>query len=351
MQEGRGKAAGAKRMMTGRRKGIDLSQLNMVETSFLKPESSLPLVVKPAVGNVDLAEWSQDNRDFIEGNLLTYGAILFRGFDLESVAQFEQAAQAICPSLFGDYGDLPPESGQGKVYQSTPYPQDQPILFHNEGSHTDRWPMKQFFFCVKPAQEGGETPIADCRKVHALLDRRTVKQFEEKQLMYVRNFIDTLDVSWEAFFKTTERSVVEQYCRNASIGLQWKPNNGLRIHRVNPAVAKHPKTGEFVFFNQVQLHHISCVPPQVRKSLLSLFSEDDLPRNVYYGDGSAIDESVMQEIDRAYSQAAVSFPWQAGDLLMLDNMLTAHARNPYKGQRKIVVAMGEINDGKSIQRD
>ena len=81
----------------------------------------------------------------------------------------------------------------------------------------------------------------------------------------------------------------------------------------------------------------------MRESLTALFREEDLPRNVYYGDGTPIEESVMQEIGVAYDRATVAFPWQQGDILMVDNMLVAHGRKPFSGARKIVVAMGEMN--------
>jgi alpha-ketoglutarate-dependent taurine dioxygenase len=31
--------------------------------------------------------------------------------------------------------------------------------------------------------------------------------------------------------------------------------------------------------------------------------------------------------------------WEAGDLLMLDNLLAAHGRRPFSGERRIAVAM------------
>jgi len=284
--------------------------------------------------------WARDNQVFIDRELLTHGAILFRGFNVKSVSEFENFAQAICPELFGEYGDLPREGISGKVYESTPYPADQAILFHNESSHMHRWPMKQWFYCVQAARQKGETPIVDCRKAYRLNNPKVIEQFEQKKIMYVRNFTDKLDVSWQDFFKTTDKSIVEEFCRNASIDFEWKGNDGLRTRHVCLAVAKHPKTDETVWFNQIQLWHPACLDQATRESLLSLLGEQDLPRNCYYGDGSVIEDSVIEEIGEVYRKTAVSFPWQQGDILMVDNMLVAHARNPYVGPRKITVTMG-----------
>ncbi|HEY0081995.1 MAG TPA: TauD/TfdA family dioxygenase [Pyrinomonadaceae bacterium] len=325
----------------GRRKAVGLSPESLVRTSLFSSGATLPLVVEPAAQDVRLEEWIASSREFVEANLLKHGAILFRGFEVGSAPDFERCAKAASGHLFGEYGDLPREGADGVIYQSTPYPPDKKILFHNEASHTHRWPMKQWFFCVQPAAEGGETPVVDCRKVYARLGDEIVERFRRKRVVYVRNFVDGLDVDWRQFFKTSDRAAVEQICRDASIECEWK-SDGLRIRQVCPAVAVHPKTGEPVFFNQLQLHHVSCMSAPVRDALLSLFRMEDLPRNVYYGDGSPIEDALMEEIGRVYRELEVGFRWRAGDILMLDNMLTAHARNPYQGARKILVAMAEM---------
>ncbi|MBD1837880.1 non-ribosomal peptide synthetase [Coleofasciculus sp. FACHB-501] len=332
-------------------KAVTLPKGELVKTEYLQAGETFPLVLKPAVNEVDIVDWAKNNQEFIQTKLLQHGGILFRGFNEPLVFVFEQFAQAICPQLFGEYGDLPREGVSGQVYGSTPYPADKAILFHNESSHLHRWPLKIWFFCVKAAQQGGETPIIDCRKVYQLLEPQLQERFAEKQIMYVRNYTNGLDVSWQEFFRTTDKSVVEDYCRKAAIEFEWREDNGLRTRQIRPAISKHPKTGETVFFNQLFLHHVSCLDTAVRASLLSVFGEENLPRNVYYGDGTTIEDSVIAEIQEIYRQASVSFPWQEGDILMLDNMLAAHSRNPFIGSRKIVVAMGEMTTDQEIKRE
>jgi alpha-ketoglutarate-dependent taurine dioxygenase/acyl carrier protein len=315
---------------------------SVIKTGYLQGCESLPLVIEPAMSEVELVEWAAQNREFIETQLLKHGALLFRNFNVSSVEVFERFAAAICNELFSEYGDLPREQMSRNVYGSTPYPSNQAILFHNESSHLDRWPMKIWFYCLKAAHTGGETPIVDCRRVYEMLSPAIRDRFAEKGIRYVRNFTEGLDVSWSDFFHTTDREKLQSQCDERRIEWKWQNHNELQTSKARPAVARHPQTGEMVFFNQLQLHHVSCLEPSVRDSLLSTVGEERLPRNVYYRDGSSIEDAVMAEVDAAYQQAKVSFPWQAGDIMMLDNMLVAHGRNPFAGERKIVVALGEM---------
>jgi alpha-ketoglutarate-dependent taurine dioxygenase len=330
---------------------MDVSRATGVTSGSLSAGQRLPLVLQPAMGGeLDLPAWAQVRREFLGEELFEHGAILFRGFAVSSVAEFERFATALCPELFGEYGDLPREAIGGKVYGSTPYPSDQPILFHNESSHMHRWPMKIWFYCVQPAECGGETPIVDCREVYRRLEPNLRRAFSGKGLMYVRNYVEGLDVSWQTFYGTDVRSRVEELCRQAGTEFEWIRDNGLRTRQRCPAVVRHPQTGEMSFFNQLQLHHVSCLDPDVRSSLSGLVREEDLPRTVYYGDGSRIEDSVMEEISGIYRETAVAFPWQAGDVLMLDNISVAHSRNPYVGARKIVVAMGEMARANELEK-
>src|SRR5437899_6897460 len=71
-----------------RRKAVDTESL--VKTATIEPGQALPLIVEPAVRLIDLAEWTGNNREFIDSHLLKHGAILFRGFGLDSAVAFER---------------------------------------------------------------------------------------------------------------------------------------------------------------------------------------------------------------------------------------------------------------------
>lgn len=329
---------------------INLDTFRITTASYLHPEQTLPLVLQPTMHGVNLAQWAANNREYLQEELLKHGAILFKNFSIDTAEKFEAFARSIAcdGELFDEYGDLPRDNPGAKVYSSTPYPADKSILFHNESSHTHRWPMKQLFYCVKASEEGGATPILDCRKAYQMIDAAIINRMAEKRLMYVRNFVEGLDVSWQQFFQTSKKESVEAYCRKANIDFEWKSENRLTTRQVCQAVAKHPQTGDMLFFNQIQLHHTSCLDPDVKASMMSMFREEDLPRNVYYGDGTPIEDSVVAEISNVYDQIAVRFSWQAGDVILLDNMMTAHARDPFVGPRKILVAMAEIVYQKDI---
>jgi len=235
------------------------------------------------------------------------------------------------------------------LYTPVFYAPEKKLLWHNENSFNYDWPVKILFFCAQPASQGGETPIVDSRKVFQLMDAHIREQFMNKGIMYVRNYDERLGLNWRTVFRTTNKSEVEAMCRKSAIDFEWKDNDGLRTRQIRPAVLKHPKTADWVCWNQATHWHPACLDPAVREVLSSQFAEADLPRNCYYGDGSPIDDSIMTTIGQVYQTAEVSFPWQTGDILVLDNMLAAHARNPYAGQRKIYVSMSGMITLKDVQ--
>jgi len=312
----------------------------LVSTEYLQPGFSLPLVFRPTGAEVDLIAWAQCNRELLETRLLQEGAILFRDFDLRTAEQFEQLIETVSGKLLDySYRSTPRKPVSGHIYTSTEYPAHQSIALHNELAYSRNWPTKVWFFSMQIAAEGGETPLADSRKIYQLIPLEIKQCFERRGLMYVRNYGTGLDLAWEEVFQTTSRLEVEHFCRIEGIDFEWIGEDQLRTRQCCQVSARHPQTGEMIWFNQAHLFHISRLPVEVRESLLSTFSKEDLPRNVYFADGSAIEAEMVDVILKVYEQQAVAFSWRAGDVLLIDNMLTAHGRNPFTGERRVVVGM------------
>ncbi len=341
-----------KRPGQARRRAIVVSSdEGLVRTSLLRPGQPLPLVVEPVVKGVSLLDWIGGAVELVERQLHEHGALLFRNFGVRAVEDFERVVETVSGGAL-EYRERssPRTSVGGRIYTSTDYPAEHSIFLHNENSYQQTWPMKIFFYCAQAAARGGETPIADCRRVLARLDPQVRERFAERGWMYVRNFGDGFGLPWQTVFQTTERAEVESHCRAVGVGVEWKPGDRLRTRAVRPAVARHPRTGEQVWFNHATFFHVTMLEEGVREALLGEFAEEDLPTNTYYGDGSPIEPETLEGLREAYRRESVAFAWQEGDVLLLDNMLTAHGRAPYEGARKILVGMGQPMSWNDIER-
>ncbi|HKY05738.1 MAG TPA: TauD/TfdA family dioxygenase, partial [Blastocatellia bacterium] len=321
---------------------LNLSEENLVQTRLLFEERSLPLVVEPVIGGVALTSWAKSNKDFIDSRLSAHGAILFRGFDIAKVEEFHDFVTGTSgPALDYLERSSPRSQVADQIYTSTDHPADQSIFLHNENSYKHIWPQRIFFLSSVVADEGGETPIADIRKVYMAIPAEVREKFVRLKILYVRNLTEEIGMPWQTAFQTTDRSVVEDYCRHAGIKTTWKSEKHLTLAQVRDAVYRHPSTGEPVWFNHATFFHISTLPPAVRSMLLEELTEGSLPANSFYGDGSEIEPDVLDALRAAYLKEKVVFRWQKNDLLVLDNMLAAHGREPYSGNRKVLVAMAQ----------
>jgi alpha-ketoglutarate-dependent taurine dioxygenase len=193
-------------------------------------------------------------------------------------------------------------------------------------SYTYRWPTHLFFSCVEAPAQGGETPIADSRTLLRRIPNDIVKEFSQKQVKYLRRLHSFINgYSWQEAFETDDRRVVEEYCEQGNVSFQWQTDGTLLLVETRPATISHPSTGEEVWFNQADSFHSGGDP----KSRL----------DAWFGDGSEISDRSLVHIRAAMKSVTVLIKWQLGDVLVLDNLLTAHGRCPFSGARKILLAM------------
>lgn len=314
-----------------------------VQTGRLDGYPHAPVVVTPTVPGVVLADWAGENRFWIDATLHQAGALLFRGFGMDDVDEFGRfMLQASGELLPYTYRSSPRTQVKGNVYTSTEYPADEHIPFHTEMSYTSSWPMRIGFLSLIVAETQGETPIADSRRVYDRIPAEIRDRFERLGVMYVRNYTPWMDLPWQNVFQAETRAQVDAFCRENGIEAEWVDEEHLRTRQVCQGVAVHPVTGEKVWMNQAHLFHVTSQDPEVVEMLLE-DGEENLPRNTYFGDGSPITAAELQAVRDAYAAEALVFPWETGDVLLLDNMLMAHARSPFTGARRVVVGMARAH--------
>lgn len=304
---------------------------------------SLPRVVQAPTPGAPLFGWALSHRAALRDELLAAGALLLRGFAVNGAAGFRAFVDAVSEqgTLDYQYQSTPRTAVGGGVYTATEYPPSQTIPLHNECAYQRTWPMRLFFLSVTPAATGGETPIADTVRVTARIDAAIRDRFRRHGVLYVRNYRKGLDVPWQTVFQTSNRAEVARFCAREGIEVEWRGDDWLRTTQACQGLATHPQTGQEIWMNQAHLFHVSSLEPRVREPLLRMCAADELPRNAYYGDGTTIEPDTLDHVREAFRSEEVAFPWQAGDVLVVDNMLASHGRRPFTGERRVLVAMSE----------
>jgi alpha-ketoglutarate-dependent taurine dioxygenase len=308
----------------------------------LFPEQELAALVLPSRPGERLTEMAMHRRDAVEAALTRYGAVLFRGFALAGAADFQAFMTAVAGNVL-PYVERssPRRQVEDRVYTSTEHPAEEAIFLHNEQSYNAIFPQKIAFFCVKSAAAGGETPIASCRRVFDRIPRSLRDALLTRRYRYVRTYHKNVGVSWETAFQTTHRGEVEAYCRANDIGLEWLDRGRLRTWQVRDVALRHPRSGDATWMNHLTFFHPSTLRPEVRAFLAQLCGADGLPSQTHYGDGEPFEPDVLATLREAYAAETCAFPWREGDVLLLDNSLTAHGRSPFRGPRVVWTAMGQ----------
>lgn len=309
----------------------------LVEVGPLDPAQRLPLVVRPRLAEIELVGWLAANPSRVRAWLLEHGGILFRGFRVRDPSTCHALMEAL------EHHPLPylerssPRTALHRhVYTSTAHPADQPIFVHNEQSYNLNFPRMVAFFCLQEPDVGGATPIADCRRVFAWLPPALRRELIGRRYRYVRRFNHGIGMRWQEAFQTGDRAVVEAYCEENQIAWRWGRSDRLVTWQIRDLAARHPQSGAPVWFNHMVFFHASTLPEHTP---LSVLDEDERPADVRFGDGSPIAPDVLEQLRDAYRHATVRFRWHQGDVLLLDNMLTAHGREAFTGPRRIAVAM------------
>lgn len=296
-----------------------------------------------ADGGGDQASWAAEHRDAVRGVVMEHGAALIRGLGLRDATEVGSVFRRLAGGgLMSDREAFATRRVYGDgVYSSAKWPANQPMCMHHELSYALEFPGLMLFACLNAPTDGGATGVADAPIVLEALPPELTARFEREGWLLVRNFDGDVGASVAEAFGTDDRAVVEHYCRANAIELDWQPNGGLRTTQRRRAVVSHPVTGRRCWFNQVAFLNEWTMDPEVREFLVEVYGADRLPFTTRFGNGDPIGEDVVQLINEAYRATTAREPWRSGDLMVVDNIRTAHSREPFTGPREVLVGMAD----------
>jgi alpha-ketoglutarate-dependent taurine dioxygenase len=299
-----------------------------------------PILLAEAGG--DGPSWAAEHRDALRALVAEHGSVLVRGLDLRDAAEITAVFRRLATTLMTEREAFARRQLYADgVYSSATWPAKQPMCMHHELSYTLEVPSLLLFACLSAPTRGGATAVSDSPTVLNALPAELVARFERDGWLLTRSYNDEIGATVAEAFGTEDRSAVESYCRANAIGFEWQPDGGLRTWQRRGAVVHHPITGQRCWFNQIAFLNEWTIDPEVREYLVDMYGAEGLPFNTHFGNGDPIGEDVVQLLNQVYEENTVREQWQAGDLMLVDNIRTAHSREAYEGPREILVGMAD----------
>lgn len=322
-----------------------MTQGTMIQGSVrpLFDDQDFAVLVTPEAPVSDPMSWIAANLDGIQRLGLAHPAMVLRDIGVRNDTDF----QRVCSSLLGEpsaymYRSTPRTEVIDGIMTATEYPASEEILMHCESAYQRDWPLRLAFCCIQPAASGGQTPIADIHALTQALGSELVDEFHRRGVRYIRNYHDGFDLPWQTVFQTDDPRQVEAYCKAQGIDVIWLADGRLRTEQTAQGTAVHPLSGQRLWFNQAHLFHPSALGEDVWQDMQDIFGDDGLPRDARFGDGTPIEPDVLACVRNTFAATARQFDWQAGDVMLVDNMLVAHGRRPFSGARRVLVSMGPM---------
>jgi len=301
---------------------------------------------KPSILRVestgDATHWAAEHRNALRAFVAEHGSLLVRGLGLRDLTEAAAVFRHLGTLMIEREAFAPRRRYAEGVYSASKWPPNEHMCMHHELSYTLEPPGLMLFACLVAPTSGGETPVADSPTVLNALPADLVERCERVGWLLIRNYNNDIGASVAEAFGTDDRGAVESYCRANAIAFEWQPNGGLRTWQRRSAIVRHPLTGQRCWFNQIAfLNEWTMDDPELREYLLDLYGEEGLPFNTRFGNGDPVGADVVQLLDKVYGENTVREPWQAGDLMLVDNIRTAHGRESFEGPREVLVALAD----------
>ena len=191
--------------------------------------------------------------------------------------------------------------------------------------------------CLQEPETGGRTGVADGRAVLARLPRMLLERARRHGWTLVRRYAEGLvGMLWQQAFPAMGSTDVARYAAAEGIELTWEGDR-LVTRRHRPAVRPAGPDGCLAWSNLLAFCSEWTMDPAVREFLVATVGRTGLPFETTLGDGSPFTADDVEAVNRAYDEVAVHVSWRAGDVLLLDNVRTAHSTEAFTGERRMAV--------------
>lgn len=307
---------------------------------------AFPLVISPVETHAQkdtLIAWLREDTGRLDSLLKAHGGLLFRGWQgLATAEEMHEVVEATQLQGMAYKGGAAVRTQlTSRVFTANESPPTEKIPWHHEMAQVPEPPTHLFFFCQLAASEGGATPILDSTEV---VRRMTQKhpQFMEKLgtvgVKYVRVMTEEDDPTsaigrgWKSTFLCGTREEAEAALTQLGSTWEWRLDGSLKtVTAALPAVkidGGATRTNATAFFNSAVAAYLGWND-----------ARNDGKQAVQFGDGEPIDPQAIEDAAAIMDEICVTFKWEAGDLLLLDNRLVMHSRQPFSGPRKILASL------------
>ena len=312
---------------------------------------------------VDTIKSLQAQGSILTKKLALHGTLLFRGLPIHNAEDFSKFAHAFgfTPhEIIGIVVDRPLLAPN--VAPANEAPKEVLIYNHNESPQVPHAPEYIFFYSHKAPEIGGETPISSSlelfyrakEEIPEFITELTEKGILSKVLYKVDKQYEGGSTLKQAFGKevqdgddeATRHAKVEaqiaRYGRGKHTTWEWTDDGNLILTHRLPAVRTQPETKLPTLFTGLAAYYKNA---QVNNTT------SDARRKVteqLFGDGTPIPEKYLAHLAKITDEIRVLHKWQRGDVLVYDNIIAQHGRQPWGGEQSDRVIMASLFDGDSV---
>jgi alpha-ketoglutarate-dependent taurine dioxygenase len=284
--------------------------------------------------------WVADHRDELVELLHEYGALHVAGASASDPATLAAIREAWGATAAPPHEQFAARSDLGHgVYSAPVWAGDREMCHHHEQSYGVTYPRLLFIAGIRAPARGGTMLLADTRRALDALPDTLRQRFADLGWRLVRNYRPYLGLSWAAALGVADQAQASGLLAARGVDAAWAADGSLRTSQRRPAVTRHPVTGEPCWFNDVAFFNQWSVDETERAVMLSAFGPDGLPMNTFFGDGEPLSRLEFQAVLDAYDKVTDRVELRPGELLVVDNVLTAHGREPYTGDLDLAVAL------------